>query len=1087
VKVNVNVLGRNRRRAYASGVMVVAMSLLGLSGLQTQASVADTDPPAGTPATVSADPLPTWQIDGVVWSQTLVGNTVYAVGSFTKARPPGAAVGAATEVTRGNILAYNITTGNLITSFDHTLDAQGLRVVASPDGSKIYVGGDFTTVDGQPRDHIAAFSTATGALDPNFHPDVSNSVRAIATDGTTVYYGGNFFNVDGRTRTRLAASDAATGALSLTWKPSADDDTVYALALSPDDTRVIVGGRFQQLNAQTHIGVGAVDTVTGASAPWSSTPIPAKSGTNFSYVTDLQVQGDTVYAGDDGEGGHWFDGRWAANVNTGALVWLDNCYGATYSVVPIGQVLYSVSHAHDCTSLGAFPQPTTSAWHRGLAETTYPTGTDQSPAGSNSSYSHQPIPTLLHWFPTLSPGTYTGQDQAAWSVVGNASYVAVAGEFPRVEGRAQQGLQRYAIKSIAPNKFGPEAGALTAPTTVALTGGKIRVAWKATWDHDNNNLKYEVLRDGATTPLYSTNLASTFWILPRLGFVDATAASGSTHTYTVKVTDPEGNSILSPASSPVTAGTVTPSPYADKVVSDGATDLWRLGEPSGTVAYDYAGGNDLTLASGVTRNVAGAISGDPDKATTFAGNTNGRGVTPAIPTPGNLSLEAWVKTSSISGGKIIGYGDKTSGSSAADDRHLYITNNGTIVFGVYPNVVKTVQSGTGYNNNKWHHIVGTLDGSAGIKLYVDGHLVGSDATAKSGQSYSGYWRVGGDNLAGWPSAPSSLYLNGSIDDVAVYSKALTAAQVTNHYGLGTGTVTPNSPPTAAFTPTCTWLDCTFDSSASTDTDGTVASYAWDFGDGKTGTGPSPAHSYALAGDYTVKLTVTDNQGDTGYVIHSLSVQSKALARDAFARTISGGFGTADLGGAWTTTGTAANLSVDGSAAKAALPTLSAGPGAYLNGISTTDADVSVALSADKVGTGNGVYVWVAARRTSGAGEYRVRVRLRPSGVVSLQLSRTDSANTETAIGTEQTIAGLTYAAGTVLHVRVQAVGTSPTALQAKVWTGATEPGWQVTGSDSTAGLQVAGSVGVRTYLSGSTTNAPITVTLDDFTADRTAQ
>jgi hypothetical protein len=548
VKVNVRALLRDRRRLGVSGVMVVALSLLGLSGLETQVSVADTDPPTGTPATVSADPLPTWQIDGVAWSQTLVGNTVYAVGQFTKARPPRAAVGAATEVARANILAYNITTGNLITSFNHTLDAQGLRVAASPDGSKIYVGGDFTTVDGQPRSHIAAFSTATGALDANFHPKVSNSVRAIVATNSTVYYGGNFFNVDGRTRTRLAASDAATGALSLTWKPAADDNTVYALALSPDNTRVIVGGRFQKLNAQTHVGVGAVDTATGASAPWSSTPVPARSGTSFSYITDLQVQGDTVYAGDDGEGSHWFDGRWAANVNTGDLVWLDNCYGATYSVLPVGQALYSVSHAHDCNSLGAFPQPSTSAWHRALAETTYPTGTDQSAPGTNSSYSHQPIPTLLHWFPTLSPGTFTGQFQAAWSVIGNTKYIALAGEFPRVEGKAQQGLQRYAIKTVAPNKVGPVSSALTAPIAVALTGGKVRVAWKATWDHDNNQLKYEVLRDGGTTPVYSTTVGSTFWALPSISYVDSGLTSGSTHTYKIRATDPSGNSITSAAS-----------------------------------------------------------------------------------------------------------------------------------------------------------------------------------------------------------------------------------------------------------------------------------------------------------------------------------------------------------------------------------------------------------------------------------------------------------------------------------------------------------------------------------------------------------
>ena len=62
-------------------------------GLATAASFqtasADTAPAAGTPATVSGDGLPTWQINGVVWAQVLVGNTVYATGEFTKARPPG--------------------------------------------------------------------------------------------------------------------------------------------------------------------------------------------------------------------------------------------------------------------------------------------------------------------------------------------------------------------------------------------------------------------------------------------------------------------------------------------------------------------------------------------------------------------------------------------------------------------------------------------------------------------------------------------------------------------------------------------------------------------------------------------------------------------------------------------------------------------------------------------------------------------------------------------------------------------------------------------------------------------------------------
>ena len=78
-----------------SAVAATALVTAGL-GLPGTAA-ADTTPPVGTPATVSTDALPTWQINGVVWSQVVVGNTVYVTGSFTKARPPGVAPGGTGE------------------------------------------------------------------------------------------------------------------------------------------------------------------------------------------------------------------------------------------------------------------------------------------------------------------------------------------------------------------------------------------------------------------------------------------------------------------------------------------------------------------------------------------------------------------------------------------------------------------------------------------------------------------------------------------------------------------------------------------------------------------------------------------------------------------------------------------------------------------------------------------------------------------------------------------------------------------------------------------------------------------------------
>ena len=104
-------------------------------------AAADTQPPLPTtPPTVSSDPLPTVQINGVVWDQVIVGNRVYVTGRVHQARPAGAAAGT-NETPRSNILAYDLTTGELITTWAPSLNAQGLAIAASADGSRIFVGG----------------------------------------------------------------------------------------------------------------------------------------------------------------------------------------------------------------------------------------------------------------------------------------------------------------------------------------------------------------------------------------------------------------------------------------------------------------------------------------------------------------------------------------------------------------------------------------------------------------------------------------------------------------------------------------------------------------------------------------------------------------------------------------------------------------------------------------------------------------------------------------------------------------------------------------------------------------------------------
>ena len=121
---------------------------------------------------------------------------------------------------------------------------------------------------------------------------------------------------------------------------------------------------------------------------------------------------------------------------------------------------------------------------------------------------------------------------------------------------------------------------------------------------------------------------------------------------------------------------------------------------------------------------------------------------------------------------------------------------------------------------------------------------------------------------------------------------------------------PNEPPTASFTYTSQFSTASFTGSGF-DSDGTIVSYAWDFGDDSTGTGATPQHFYAAGDTYDVTLTVTDNRGDTGSITLPVTVADPpaAYALDAFGRTTANGLGIADFGGAWTLTGAASSFSV----------------------------------------------------------------------------------------------------------------------------------------------------------------------------------
>ncbi|MBO3086541.1 LamG domain-containing protein [Cellulomonas fengjieae] len=768
------------RRGAVASVAAASLVVSGLvAGVGAAPAAAASDPTL--PITVSADALPTVQIDGVVWRQLVVGNTVYVAGKFSFARPAGSAAGT-NQTARNNMLAYDLTTGALITSFAPSFNAQVKDLAVSADGRTLYAGGSFTTVNGQTRNRVAALDIPSGTL-KSWAPSVNAAVQGLAVHGSKVYLGGVFTTVGGQARPRVAAVDASSGAVQ-PFVAAVDDNQVNAVVVAPDGLSVVIAGNFTTVGGASSPGYGLarLDAASGASLPL---PVNSeiRNGGPSSAIGSLSTNGTYFY----GTGWHYGDGgnsegTFAASWATGELVWLEDCHGDTYSAAPVGDVVYLASHKHYCGNSGGFPQNEPWTFQHGTAVTNDVRGTNTADIYGYEDHPGTPRPEFLEWYPTFTPGNATGANQGPWTVAGNSSYVLFGGEFMGVNGKAQQGLVRFANRSIAPKKVGPaNKGPFFGLSVLSYRSGQVRLSWPGNPDKDDDTVVYDVYRQStATAPIYSRTISAPFWKQPRTTFTDTTQAPGSAQRYKVVATDPDGNRAESDWMN-VTVSSEELSPYAQGVLDDAATSFWRLGEASGTTAFDWAGTDDLTTGAGVTRGAAGAIDGDPNTASTFSGTSTGSGATATpVAAPNTFTAEAWIKTTTTSGGKIIGFASSRTGNSGSYDRHVYMANNGRIVFGAYTGQTRTVTSTTSYNDGAWHHVVATL-GANGMQLYVDGKRVAQRGDTTSGQDYQGYWRVGGDNLGGWPSQPTSAYFSGAIDDVAVYPSVLSTQQIREHY------------------------------------------------------------------------------------------------------------------------------------------------------------------------------------------------------------------------------------------------------------------------------------------------------------------
>ena len=200
-------------------------------------------------------------LDGIVWASIQVQDRVIVGGDFTQVEDENGVL-----VNQPYLFAYDINTGALIDDFDPVLDGEVRSLEPNADRSGFYLGGRFRTIDG-------AFATRVGEIDyfgehnPQFAASADAQVGAIAANGDTVFLGGRFNNLNGEAHVSLGAVDATTGANVPGFNigafggglGKAGSDSVRSLDINADGDTLLV------VHTAVRIGT-ATDTVANTGA-----------------------------------------------------------------------------------------------------------------------------------------------------------------------------------------------------------------------------------------------------------------------------------------------------------------------------------------------------------------------------------------------------------------------------------------------------------------------------------------------------------------------------------------------------------------------------------------------------------------------------------------------------------------------------------------------------------------------------------------------------------------------------------------------------------------------------------------------------
>lgn len=381
-----------RRRLHAALLAVaLAASCAALSPqAAAQRAVAQNQVVSAVPSTSTPN------IDGgAVLALAAVGSWIVAGGSFASATSPGSS----TASPATGVVAFDRNTGMLDTAFRPKLNGDVRAVAPGPTANTVYLGGDFTEVNGRKCSYLALVSLTTGATVSGFRtPSINGAVYGLQMRYGQLLLAGSFTDVAGRTRDGLASLNPRTGALTsyltvgLTGHHNYDGSGARgpvgarAIAIGPGGASAVVVGNFKRANGVVHDQIvmlrlssssARVDTAWNTAAYTS----PCKRNAFDSYVRDVAFAPDGSYFVVAATGAKTYsrntDGtrsscdsaaRWATK-DTGADVrptWVDYTGNDSFwSVAVTGATIYVGGHqrwlnnpnATDHAGPGAVPRP----------------------------------------------------------------------------------------------------------------------------------------------------------------------------------------------------------------------------------------------------------------------------------------------------------------------------------------------------------------------------------------------------------------------------------------------------------------------------------------------------------------------------------------------------------------------------------------------------------------------------------------------------------------------------------------------------------------------------------------------------------